>query len=198
MRDRKVVYAVSCGKVHKSQLFSPYEYAMQQKFINIALHKQEWERWVAWICMVFGQKSLDAQYAFNALQLSTRSDMSKDDKKEGGSPKESLTDAFVIDTNDEGQWQAPLTLPTAAYTLLVPVPVYDGRAVPQGFNFTTDIENIDAVVPRWQSGEIPVGSCVAAAYSVVMYMSGKKKWTLACNVRWVLVLGVKDAAVDDN
>ncbi|KAJ2913598.1 hypothetical protein MD484_g6812, partial [Candolleomyces efflorescens] len=170
MRDRKVVYAVSCGKVEKCHLVTPYKYAMQQKFINISLHKQEWERWMGWICMVFGQSSLDAQYASSALQLATRSDLSQD-KKEAHSPRESLTDEFVLDTNDD-------------------VPIYDARAIPQGFNFTNDIENIGSRLPRWSGGEIPEGSCVAAAYSVVMYMSGKKRWTLACNVRWVVVLGV--------
>jgi hypothetical protein len=102
MRDKKVVYVVSCGKVQKCQLFTPSIHAMQQKFLNIALHKQEWERWAVWICMVFGQTTIDAQYTFNTLQLSTRSDMSKDDKKDDNAPRESLTDVFVINTNDEG------------------------------------------------------------------------------------------------
>jgi hypothetical protein len=78
------------------------------------------------------------------------------------------------------------------------VPVYDARTPPHGFTFTTDVKNIETALPRWTEGEIPVGSCVATAYSVVMYMSGKKKWTLACNIRWAMVLGVKDHTVKDN
>jgi hypothetical protein len=78
------------------------------------------------------------------------------------------------------------------------VPVYDARAAGATFNFDTDVDHVDSILPRWTEGEVPVGSCVVVAYSMVSYFSGKKKWSLGCNVRWVIVLGVKDPSVDDN
>jgi hypothetical protein len=93
---------MSCGKVMKCSLFTPGTNGMQQKFITFSMHKQEWERWCGWVCSVFGQERMDAQYAMSSLQVTTRSDTNKPDAG-SDQPRTLLTDAFVIDTDDNGE-----------------------------------------------------------------------------------------------
>ena len=70
------------------------------------------------------------------------------------------------------------------------VPVYDGRSKP--FSFETDLGQLDSVLAPYEE-PIPYGSFVIVGYTTAIYQSSKdKSWTLACNVQWVVVLGIPD------
>ncbi|KAJ2928263.1 hypothetical protein H1R20_g8834, partial [Candolleomyces eurysporus] len=145
---------------------------MRQQFINWRGICLEWERWEAFFCMVTGHKHLAAQYGMNAIQASTKSDFTK-----GDSTMPIYTDEWTIDSNDK-------------------VPVYDARNAP-AFDFVAHVSNIKNALPCWPaaSSEIPHDSCVAVSYTVSLYLSGSThEWTLGCNVRWVMVLGVPEGA----
>ncbi|KAJ2911672.1 hypothetical protein MD484_g8743, partial [Candolleomyces efflorescens] len=169
VRNRRPTYAIMFGAVARSQLLTRASAGMKQKFINLRGIPVEFERSESWHCMVTGHPMLGAQYGMNALQASTKSDFTKGE----GKTTPLYTDEWTIDSDDQ-------------------VPIYDARSATD-FDFHADIGQVDTRLPRWplDAGEIPRESCVAVAYSMSLFFSNSTQaWTLGCNIRWVLVLGV--------
>ncbi|KAJ2913328.1 hypothetical protein MD484_g7082, partial [Candolleomyces efflorescens] len=168
-RNRQPVYAVTLGAVSRSQLFSRSGVGMKQKSIKIRGHEVEWPRWEGFMGMITGQDPLAAQYGMNSIQMSTKSDFTK---KEGQTTP-LYTDEWTIDSDDK---------------------IYDARDDPS-FNFAHHASDIADRLPMWNpaDGEIPRESCVAVAYSIALFFSqSSQQWTLGCNIRWVLVLGIPE------
>ncbi|KAJ2917233.1 hypothetical protein MD484_g3160, partial [Candolleomyces efflorescens] len=127
VRNRRVCYGVTLGAVSRSQLFSRSSSGMRQKSINIRGIEIEWDRLVAFACMVSGHNPIAAQYGMNSLQVATKSDFTK----RGDSKTPLYTDEWTIDSDDD-------------------VPVYDAREA-QNFNFLSDVGDIENHLPMWNS-----------------------------------------------
>ncbi|KAJ2912051.1 hypothetical protein MD484_g8361, partial [Candolleomyces efflorescens] len=169
VRNRRPAYCVMLGAVSRSQLMSRSNAGLRQRYINVRGVPVEFERQEGWTCMVAGHERLAAQYALNALQASTKSDFTKGE----GKTTPIYTDEWTIDSDDQ-------------------VPIYDARQA-GGFTFAADVADIHTRLPRWPSenGEIPRDSCVAVAYTMSFFFSNtSQQWTVGCNIRWVMVLGV--------
>jgi hypothetical protein len=63
------------------------------------------------------------------------------------------------------------------------VPVYDAREMP--FNFASDFDNIDAVLPMFD-GEIPAHSFVVVAYTMTHYDKDGRS-NLSTNILFVIL-----------
>ncbi|RXW16442.1 hypothetical protein EST38_g9410 [Candolleomyces aberdarensis] len=192
MRNGRPLTAVVSGWLESSQLTHLGTGPVKSKNIRVNFHCQEHERYSAWSCMVFGQPLVHAHMWLDALQISTRS-VPKDSsvkphvvglfKKPAGGSSEG-------NSNDNGLGVDDHSLPYSA-----DVPVYDARdTVPIDFN--VDLPNLPALLPRFY-GEIPRGSLVVVAHTMTLYLSSSGphagKWTLGCNILWVLLLGTPNA-----
>ncbi|KAJ2933907.1 hypothetical protein H1R20_g3130, partial [Candolleomyces eurysporus] len=71
-RNGHPIIGVSSIFLEQSHLLNATTSGVIQKYIRGIFHSQEWERFVAWICMAFGHRRLHAQLARDALQFSTR------------------------------------------------------------------------------------------------------------------------------
>lgn len=69
--------AVSAGMVQASSLLAGPSKGMKQKWIKLVFHTQEWQRSMGFIATVSGHTELHAQFAMNALQISTRPEFTK-------------------------------------------------------------------------------------------------------------------------
>lgn len=66
--------------------------------------------------------------------------------------------------------------------------MYDARNT-RTIDFNVDLPSLDSFLPRWE-GEVPYGSFVVVGHTIAMYYSKYKHWTLGCNIRWLIVVGV--------
>lgn len=69
--------AVSAGMVQASSLLAGPSKGMKQKWIKLVFHTQEWQRSMGFVATVSGHTELHAQFAMNALQISTRPEFAK-------------------------------------------------------------------------------------------------------------------------
>lgn len=69
----------------------------------------------------------------------------------------------------------------------VTVPIYDAREIP--FNFTTDFENLDSVLPKYDD-EIPSGSFVIVGYTMTHYDKDGRS-NLSTNVMFAILLATE-------
>ncbi|KAF9032566.1 hypothetical protein BJ165DRAFT_1534980 [Panaeolus papilionaceus] len=63
--------AMSSGYLWDSHITAPKPVGLSQKMASVILHKQEWERLVAFCCMIFNVNAIAAQVSQSALQFST-------------------------------------------------------------------------------------------------------------------------------
>ncbi|RXW12804.1 hypothetical protein EST38_g13051 [Candolleomyces aberdarensis] len=185
-RNGHPVVGVSAVFLEHSQIMTPSTSGLTQKFIRGILHSQEWERFVAWVCMAFGQPALHAQLAKDALQFSTRPrfDSKDDNKKKTKNLFTNTRSPSTRSANSPNRITADtFALPTDGY-----IPVYDARSSP--FDFHHDLPNISSL-PHWQ-GDIPYGSFVVVGFTLTMYRAKNGNMTLACNIQWAVVVGVPD------
>ncbi|KAJ2912062.1 hypothetical protein MD484_g8353, partial [Candolleomyces efflorescens] len=148
--------------------------ARRPKQISVAFHTQEWDRYLAFAGMATGKKTMWAQYREDALQFTTRPVPDTSQRRGSASSASVLAtpstpDAFALSHSDI-------------------IPVYDAREA-RTIDFDKDLRDLDSFLPRWQ-GEIPYGSFVVVGHTIVVYYSKHKRWTLACNLQWVIVVGV--------
>ncbi|KAF9050080.1 hypothetical protein BJ165DRAFT_1401887 [Panaeolus papilionaceus] len=192
-RGAKPMIGVSCGFVTESQLLTPSDSGLRQKYIRIIMHSQEWERFTSWMCMVFGQQSLHAQLARDAMEFSTRPHYNNAAAEEKPS-----TSSGMFKTK-KGLSPAGSGKPRSSTDVMSlgpddPVPIYDGRN--SQFNFDTDLPNLDSILPRFER-EVPYGSFAVVGYTVSAHNPAPKKWNLKCYVRWVIVLGTPPETEDE-
>ncbi|KAJ2914761.1 hypothetical protein MD484_g5657, partial [Candolleomyces efflorescens] len=189
-RNGEPLIGVSCIYLEHSHLLFETTSGMIQKFIRGIFHSQEWERFVAWICMVFGHRRLHAQLLRDALQFSTRPRF--ENKGESGKK----TKGMFTNSKSPSTKSNPTPNKLSADALALPtegqVPVYDARG--STFNFHTDLPNV-ASLPRW-SEEIPAGSFVVVGYTNSLYRSAAGKWTVGFNIQFAVIVGVPAADSD--
>ncbi|KAF9052103.1 hypothetical protein BJ165DRAFT_1341016, partial [Panaeolus papilionaceus] len=146
----------------------------------------------SWVCMVFGQNSLHAQLARDAMEFSTRphyNNMTTD-------VTPSATGMFKT---NKGSSPAGSAKPKSSGDVMSlgpddQVPVYDARQTP--FNFDTDLPHIADTLPKYD-GEVPYGSFAVVGYTVSAHNPSPKKWNLKCYIRWVIVLGIPQEDLDE-
>ncbi|KAH6888883.1 hypothetical protein BKA70DRAFT_1121311 [Coprinopsis sp. MPI-PUGE-AT-0042] len=159
---------------------------LRQKLLQAKLHSQEFQRASSTFCMVSGFRSLHANLARDSMHFVTRPLFRKEDRstsfptprrgmftnaRADADPTRVRADNFALDANAE-------------------VPIYNARAAVD-FNFKENLVNIDSVLPRWND-EVPYGSFVVIAYTVAVYRANNGNWTLSCNIRWVMLVGVPE------
>ncbi|KAJ7028254.1 hypothetical protein C8F04DRAFT_1237675 [Mycena alexandri] len=170
-----------------------------RKWVSGIFHNQEWERFEALMCLVFGEQTMYSQItpkkavAFQTMispettgvskdtdirfAASTPADMftpvvSKSPSKKPGTPKAVIKSKTLLAYND-------------------PIPVYDARKVV--LDFQADLGRLDQVLPRF-AGEIPFSSFIVVGYTASSYQAARSGSTekvaqLGCNVLWVIVCG---------
>ncbi|KAJ6462305.1 hypothetical protein C8R47DRAFT_1240291, partial [Mycena vitilis] len=170
-----------------------------RKWVSGIFHNQEWERFEALACLVFGETVMYGQIsAKNAVAFQT---MISPDSQYGA--KGDADQRF--DAEAPADMFSPVVRKTPAKktgaqksrfkskTLLAHndvVPVFDARKVV--VDFQLDLDRLDEVLPKF-SGEIPFGSFVVVGYTLSEYQglrsgSTNKVAHLGCNVVWVIRL----------
>ncbi|PPR00613.1 hypothetical protein CVT24_005494 [Panaeolus cyanescens] len=161
----------------------PFVAGIQQKFIRIIMHSQEEPRFEAWLCMVFGHSSMGSQIFRNVMPFTTRSAPSRIGAN--AAPFDPHAPHFQINSST-------FSLPYNAI-----VPVYDATNAID-FNVNTDLDRLAAALPRWLHGEVPRGSFVVVGYTISEYYSKSAKWTLSCNLLWIIVIAVPTTQAIDS
>ncbi|KAJ2911809.1 hypothetical protein MD484_g8604, partial [Candolleomyces efflorescens] len=185
LRNGVPLIAVVSGGVEWSQLTHLGNGPVQLKHLRLLLHSQEFERYCAWICMVFPVPQIFGHVWEGTLQISTRS---------VSQSKKTRISSLYMKREDDGSHQG---LSSDAFSLPphADVPVYDARAS-TAIDFNTDIPNLDALLPRF-FGEIPSNSLVVVAHTLTIYKSTagphKDKWCFGPNIQWVVLLGTPSA-----
>ncbi|KAF6744859.1 hypothetical protein DFP72DRAFT_825131, partial [Ephemerocybe angulata] len=156
------------------------------------LHTQEWERTVGFICMASGHSELHAQFSRNALQFSSRANVSRTPNSPGDSPgkgKKRPAPSSMFKSAASGSGSRVSTdsfsLPNDAN-----VPVYDARNL-KFLDFNTTLPRL-STLPAWTGGEIPQGSFIVVGYTMTIYRANNGNLTLGCNIQWVIVVGTPE------
>ncbi|KAG2022486.1 hypothetical protein CC2G_000228 [Coprinopsis cinerea AmutBmut pab1-1] len=176
----------SCIFSEASCLRSLTNYGLPQNMLQGKFHTQEFERFVGFVCMVFGFRELHANLARDSMHFVTRPISRQEDSPKGGN-----SDMF-------SQTRSPSTKQVASSSRVVAdnfvresnndVPIYDARKA-SDLNFTRDLPSLDKVLPAWR-GEIPAGSFVMVGYTLAVYKSNVGNWTISCNIHWAIVIGI--------
>ncbi|KAJ2915171.1 hypothetical protein MD484_g5222, partial [Candolleomyces efflorescens] len=179
--------AVTAGFLEFSQLTTPSDSGLRQRFVRIIGHTQEWERQQAFTAMSFGFPSLHTQLARDALQISTRALSTRRgaDSNAGG---RSAAQGMFNRNNALASGTSRVSADLFSLPADQPVPTYDARSTPD-LDFDTAMPQLTSLLPAWQEGEIPYGSAVLVGYTMTVYRSNAGKWTLGCNIQFVVVLG---------
>ncbi|KAJ7703375.1 hypothetical protein B0H16DRAFT_1482942 [Mycena metata] len=171
-----------------------------RKWVSGIFHNQDWERFEALMCLVFGQDILYAQIN-NKKAISFQSMISPENSSGSKDPdtrfdKNAPVDMFSPIVAKKGTPSRPKPRPigTPSKTLLAfdeHLPVYDARKT--AFDFEFDLPRISAVLPSF-TGEIPFSSFVVVGYTASTYNGSLGGTTervthLGCNVVWVIVCG---------
>ncbi|KAG2022494.1 hypothetical protein CC2G_000236 [Coprinopsis cinerea AmutBmut pab1-1] len=158
-------------------------FGLPQNMLQGKLHTQEFDRLVGFFCMAFGIPELHANLARDSMHFVTRP-VSRDTASGGpagmfsksSSPSTKRTvsnrlpiDHFALDSKND-------------------VPIYDARSV-TNFDFAKDLPLMESKLPQLV-GEVPFGSFAYVGYTATVYKAGTGNWTLSCNIRWVIVIGV--------
>ncbi|KAJ7115114.1 hypothetical protein C8R43DRAFT_961204 [Mycena crocata] len=172
-----------------------------RKWISGVFHNQEWERFEAYMSLVFGEPLMHAQLSPEKA-LSFQSMMSP----ANDTPSRGAAQAFA--KNAPAEMFAPVAATTSPAKAKVSskkwtgtiktllshddtVPVYDARRTVIDWN--KDLGRLDEALPRF-NGEVPFASFIVVGYTVSCYnnaLSGstEKVPHLGCNLIWVIVVG---------
>ncbi|KAH6902997.1 hypothetical protein BKA70DRAFT_1374066 [Coprinopsis sp. MPI-PUGE-AT-0042] len=172
-----------------SYLLSPPERGLRQKWLSGIFHSQEWERFVGFICTLFGHERLSAQLAKDAIQFSTRAHYGKggDSRSSGSTLSKMFSNVKSPSTKGKSRSVASVTSDSFALDFDADVPIYDARDVILDFN--TDLDRLQDL-PRWDE-EVPYGAFVIVGYTVAVFKADKtRSWTVSLNIHWAVVMGV--------
>ncbi|KAJ7279536.1 hypothetical protein C8J57DRAFT_1303567 [Mycena rebaudengoi] len=209
--DKKTVISVMVGMCTESYLTEAVagngSDPRYKRYMHILQHNQEWERWQAFHCLVFGYEILYSHINENAIQLSSVLSTSAKIVKAGSSSFKDSVSSDMIGPSKSSKSPSPSKgppKPSYSYQFRPPgsvrytlshdeaVPAFDARGAQIDFN--KDIGNLAAILPAW-AGEIPVGSFVIAGYTAgtfrgqVATQEKKNLMCLGCNLVWVVVCG---------
>ncbi|KAJ7171852.1 hypothetical protein C8R43DRAFT_1120224 [Mycena crocata] len=203
----KVAICVSVGMLIESYLTDATSGGGNRlrKYIALLLHNQCWERWEAFMCLVFAEEYMFTPMTRLAIHMG--SVLNPPPKNDSAANRKALSDS--VDANmhspvkgtperprptgasGSNAWQSDPSRMKFSYLHTETIPVYD--ATKRDFNFTTDIDKVSQL-PRWV-GEIPVASFVMAAYTATNYkgiatgQQGKAPH-VGCNLLWAVVCGI--------
>ncbi|KAJ7028866.1 hypothetical protein C8F04DRAFT_963544 [Mycena alexandri] len=154
-----------------------------RKWVSGIFHNQEWERFEALMCLVFGRDILYAQIN-GKKAISFQSMISPENSS--GSKGECLPHHYCCLRALTGVSRHGHTVRQKRA-----LPVYDARKT--AFDFEFDLPRISAVLPSF-TGEIPFSSFVVVGYTASTYNgalggSTERVTHLGCNVIWVIVCG---------
>ncbi|KAJ7673336.1 hypothetical protein DFH06DRAFT_1124056 [Mycena polygramma] len=192
----------------ESKLLSPTKIGGKsdrtRKWVSGIFHNQEWEHFVALICLVFGEHVMRAQLS-SKKSLSFQTMMSPADSSSTDQNADSLFDSSapadmfssIVSTATPSSSKSRNTskyVPAHSKTLLAHndfVPVYDARKTV--VDFSSDLDRLDKSLPMFP-GEIPFGSFIVVGYTCSSYLatlsgSNERVPHLGCNVLWVIVCG---------
>ncbi|KAJ7654008.1 hypothetical protein DFH06DRAFT_1133587 [Mycena polygramma] len=195
-----------------------------RKWVSGIFHNQEWERFEALTCLVFGETIMYGQIsakkavAFQTMispdsQHGTKGDadqrfdaeapadmfspvMKKTPAKKTGAQMPKFKSKTLLAYNDVGEMISGTSFKRHRNNTFA-VPVYDARKVV--VDFQSDLDHLDQVLPRF-SGEVPFGSFVVVGYTLSGYQglrsgSTDKVAHLGCNVVQVHTLEGKSCPI---
>ncbi|KAJ7196607.1 hypothetical protein C8J57DRAFT_1738103 [Mycena rebaudengoi] len=177
-----LVYGRSIGK------------ALPRKWLTGLMHNQEYERFVALICMVFGAAVVYGQLSNGGVLFQSRLGSPK-----GSGTAKDITASGLVSVQKGFTPSAVVTKHSLGFEDTIPV--YDGRKA--HINFQMDLPKLlsNEYLPFFE-GEIPFGSYVVVGYTVTGWNAVPsvnadkiKHPHLGCNIMWAIVLGVRD--IDD-
>ncbi|KAJ7131531.1 hypothetical protein C8R43DRAFT_957028 [Mycena crocata] len=173
-----------------------------RKWISGVFHNQEWERFEAYMCLVFGEALMHAQLSpEKALSFQTMIGPANDSSFKSAAqtfaskapadmfaPLPATTSPAKPRPSNKKNWTGSSKNLLAHDDI---VPVYDARRTV--INWDTDLGRLDDVLPRF-NGEVPFASFIVVGYTVSAYQStlsgGTEKVShLGCNLLWVIVIG---------
>ncbi|KAJ7236472.1 hypothetical protein C8J57DRAFT_1247717 [Mycena rebaudengoi] len=171
-----------------------------RKWISGVFHNQDWERFEALSCLVFGQQILYAQItpkkALSFQTMMSPSNLESARETDARFAKGAPSDMFspVVSSSPS---KSPRKAGKPAFkskTLLGyndPVPVYDARKTV--IDFKVDLDRLDKRLPLFV-GEIPFGSFVVVGYTCSTYSaaingSPEKVANIGFNVVWAILCG---------
>ncbi|KAG9219583.1 hypothetical protein CCMSSC00406_0008210 [Pleurotus cornucopiae] len=174
-----------------------------KKSISGVMHTQDMDRFIAVICMVFGQDSMHCNFYDDIFTFETRAATASNTSLNGSPYKQSRSTVASLQSRTSTSHQSQSVLSsgsgiTAGYikSSLAPtdeVRVYDGRT--KSLNWASDMGKIHEILPQF-NGEVPDGSFAVVAHTVTTYdkkIEGAVVGTaVSFNVQWVLLLGSPD------
>ncbi|KAF8181501.1 hypothetical protein BJ912DRAFT_928954 [Pholiota molesta] len=178
----------------ESYLVEPAKSGLKNKYLSGHFHLQEWQRLAGFSCMVFDRPSLVAQIYNDTISFVTSGPLKAERESYYTQHKALRNPSILMSTPGMGTSRATRSKPipfkqTLSYTdngmaLYFPLlPVYDAREMP--FNFASDFDNIDAVLPTFD-GEIPAHSFVVVAYTMTHYDKDGRS-NLSTNILFVIL-----------
>ncbi|KAJ7709295.1 hypothetical protein B0H16DRAFT_1745939 [Mycena metata] len=170
-----------------------------RKWISGIFHNQEWERFEALMCLVFGESVMYSQItpkkavAFQTMISPDTAVASKDTdlRLVASTPADMFTPVVAKSPNKKPGTPKPVFKSKTLLAYNDNVPVYDARKVV--LDFQSDLPRLDQVLPRF-AGEVPFSSFIVVGYSASCYQaarsgSAEKVSQLGCNILWVIVCG---------
>ncbi|EAU83561.2 hypothetical protein CC1G_04817 [Coprinopsis cinerea okayama7 len=159
------------------------------KMLQAKFHSQEWERFVAFTCMLVDKPALHANLSRDAISFVTRPvSGNRRDEKDNAAASTPSRGMFTHNPSPSTR-AAPsnrFNVDNYALDADAEVPIFDARDI-DGFNLNSVLPALS--LPAWE-GEIPFGSFVVVGYTVAVYRAQSGKWTASCNIHWVIVLAV--------
>ncbi|KAJ7684929.1 hypothetical protein DFH06DRAFT_1313304 [Mycena polygramma] len=206
--DGKVAIFVSAGLCTQSKIMEVIEttgpIVRRHKFLYMTFHNQDWERWMSFMCLCFGQPHLFATLHGPSLQFGTMLIMKNSAANTDSAPIEDwgnplLTSHIPASRNSSAPTtpQTPNRGGRPDYTVskkyaLMPddrIPAYN--AVGLDFDFRVDLPQMASKLPPWL-GEVPKGAFIVVGYTATTFQgnasgqSGKQEH-IGCNILWVVV-----------
>ncbi|KAJ3532259.1 hypothetical protein NMY22_g7818 [Coprinellus aureogranulatus] len=179
--DRETAICLSPVMCVASHVIEPPERGLRQKWLAAIFHSQEWERFVSFMCMVFGHDTLQAQLAKDAIQFTTRAQFSAKDPSKATSMFSNIRSPSIVSRTNV----APVKVTDTSMTLDfdAPIPVYDCRNI--ALDFSEGVGDLSSY-PKW-AGEIPYGSFVVVAYTVAVFRAvSTNLQTISLNLQFLL------------
>ncbi|KAJ7445310.1 hypothetical protein FB451DRAFT_1412823 [Mycena latifolia] len=169
-------------------------------YVEVCLLNQDWERWEAFMCVCYNERSIYASITDLALHFGTKispandSNVKKMHNKHFGIARYTNSGPSTPIKSEQSSHGTP-TKYSEDFALAydATIPVYD--ATDCSFDVNTDLETMHEKLQHWP-GEIPQGACVIVGYSSNSYYGmahtiGKKKHVTA-NLLWIIVCGTID------
>ncbi|KAJ7156833.1 hypothetical protein C8R43DRAFT_949100 [Mycena crocata] len=199
--DSRVAICWSPGMILESFLTDP---TARRKYIALLLHSQEWQRWEAFMCLVFAEEHLFSPMTRLAIHIgsvinqgkgsqSQRAQTQAIDSRMTSPIKTGASRSLRPPTQNSAEsWRDAPGRAKYSYLVDEDIPIYN--ALGKNFDFSKDLPNLAELLPRW-SGDIPAGSFAVAGYTASSY-KGKaggqegKFPHVGCNLVWAVVCGV--------